>query len=343
MTAPVYFAGHVHTQDSRMSNNLQGLAHLAVPNHSVHPRPAIGSPSDNDHATSPIYSYQSGFSQNTRGGVSHTTNLRPSTGHGISGMNGVTEHASNMGSLSLRMYSDGQHGEPWNPMRAAYNDSAVDRDSFSDSHMKFGSYRQQQLSDIDSIVGPRSDSGYFTHPAPQSVISNEPEHADKDLPTSMFEISNLNVNSAPSESTTEYLPPPSDPGSVYSGRSQNKSIYQCARCKEVSKCPSDYKYVPVTVPSIIFAHSRSAGNICSNMTSHTHAISRAVDEQHKERGLLRSTTSSGTRRAFIASGSSETRTNARLNIAGIEARFGHVWTTSNNTSVACTETKTKRN
>ncbi|KAK7191653.1 uncharacterized protein CC84DRAFT_598208 [Paraphaeosphaeria sporulosa] len=249
LTAPVFFNGHqaispsVHPQDGRMSNNLQGLSHLAVPSHSGRPRSTIGSPSDTDHATSPIYSYPSGFAANTTGGVSHAANLQTSVGHGMTSVNGVTEHASSMGSLSLRMYSNDQHSEPWNPMRAAYNDTAVDRASFPGSHMKFGPYRQQQISDMESVVGPRSDSGYFTHPAPQSVISNELERADQDLPTGIFEMSNLNVNSAPSESTTEYIPPPSDQASVYSGRSQNqgKSIYLCSKCKEVSKCPSDYK------------------------------------------------------------------------------------------------------
>ncbi|KAL5449444.1 hypothetical protein PMIN06_006824 [Paraphaeosphaeria minitans] len=248
MPAPVFFNGHqaispdVHPQRSRMSNNLQALSHLAVPSHSGR-RSTIGSPSDTDHATSPMYSYQSGFALNTAASISHAANLQSSVGHGTTDVNGVTEHASSMASLSLRMYSNDQHGEPWNPMRAAYNDTVVDRASFPRSHMKFGPYRQQQISDLESVVGPRSDSGYFTHPAPQSVISNEPERADQDLPTGMFEMSNLNVTSAPSESTTEYVPPPSDQASVYSGRSQNqsKSIYVCSKCKEVSKCPSDYK------------------------------------------------------------------------------------------------------
>lgn len=256
MATPIFFNGHhilsstVHPQDSRVTSNLQRLSHLAVPSHSGRPRSTISSPSDADHAMSPVYSYQSGFVPNTTGGISHSSDLQTSADHGMASANGVTGHTSNVGSLSLRMYSNDHHGEPWNPMRAAYSDAAMDRASYPASHMKFGRYRQQQMSDMESVVGPRSDSGYFTHAAPQSVISNEPERADQDLPTGMFEISNLKVHSAPSESTTEYVAPPSDHASVYSGRSQNqsKSIHVCSKCKEVSKCPSDYKYVSSNMP-----------------------------------------------------------------------------------------------
>ncbi|KAF2442202.1 hypothetical protein P171DRAFT_433748 [Karstenula rhodostoma CBS 690.94] len=247
MTGSIFFNGpqaispSVHPHDSSMSNNPQGLSHLVVPSHPGRPRSTISSPNDADHAMSPIYSYGSGFASNTTGAVSRSANLQTSAGHGMASANG--EHGSNIPSLSLRMYRNDQHGEPWNPMRAAYSDTAVDRASFPVSHMKFGPYRQQQISDIESVVGPRSDSGYFTQPASQSVISNELERADQDLSTGIFGMTKMDINSAPSESTTEYVPPPSDQTSVHSGRSQNqnKSIYACSKCKEVSKCPSDYK------------------------------------------------------------------------------------------------------
>jgi hypothetical protein len=228
-----------------MSNNLQGLSHLAVPSPPGRTRSTMSSPSDADHATPSIYSYPSGFAPNAPGGESHPINLQTSTGRGMNTLNGRPDHASSIGSLSLSMYSSDQHGEPWNPMRVTYDHNpAADRSSFPGPNIKFGSYRQQQIPDIESVVGPRSDSGYFTHAAPHSVISNEPERVDQELPPGMFEMPNLNVSSATSEST-EYIPPPSDQASVYSGRSQNqsKSIYVCSKCKEVSKCPSDYKYV----------------------------------------------------------------------------------------------------
>jgi hypothetical protein len=240
-----------------MSNNLQSLSHLAVPSHPGRPRSTTSNLSDGDHATPPIYPYPSGFVPDALGGESHPMNLQTSMGHGMNTLNGRTDHASSVDSLSLSMYRSDQHGEPWNPMRVAYSDPAADRSSFPGSNMKFGPYRQPQMSDIESVVGPRSDSGYFTHAAPHSVISNEPERVDQDLPSGMFEMPNLNVSSATSEST-EYVPAPSDQASVYSGRSQNqsKSIYVCSKCKEVCKCPSDYKYVPIQVYSIVFAHSR---------------------------------------------------------------------------------------
>lgn len=252
MATPMYYSGHTgmpanmhHPSHGRMSsNNLQGLSLLAVPSHPGRPRSTMSSPSDVDHMTTPIYAYPSGFISNSAAGVSH----RP-TGHGVDTISESTTHDHNVGSLPLDMYS-AQHEEPWNPMRVTYSSNAgAERTSFSGPDARFGQYRQQAISDIDeSVAGPRSDSGYFTHPAPQSVISNEPDRAEQELSSDMFRMRNLNVSSAPSEST-EYVPPPSDQASQYSGRSMNqsKNTYTCSKCPEVSKCPSDHKYVPINI------------------------------------------------------------------------------------------------
>jgi hypothetical protein len=132
----------------------------------------------------------------------------------------------------------GMHDEPWSSVRMRNSHVANARSSFSQSNIPYGAYREPPVSDID-----KSDSGYFTHP-PQSVIS-EPRRVGQELPSEMaFQMGNISVTSAPSE-PTEVFPAPSDQTSQYSGRSatQSKATYKCSKCGELSKCPSDYKYV----------------------------------------------------------------------------------------------------
>ncbi|KAF2682432.1 hypothetical protein K458DRAFT_405700 [Lentithecium fluviatile CBS 122367] len=153
------------------------------------------------------------------------------------------DNANPMDPVMSRVYG-GMHDEPWSAVRMRNSSVATARPSYSQPGMTYGSYREQPQSDIDSIA-PRSDSGYYTHP-PQSVISNEPGRVNQELPSDMtFQVGNISVNSAPSE-PTEVFPMQSDQASQYSGRSttQSKTTYQCSKCKEVSKCPSDYKCVP---------------------------------------------------------------------------------------------------
>jgi hypothetical protein len=142
-----------------------------------------------------------------------------------------------------RVYS-GMHDEPWSSVRMRTSNGPTARSSFSQPNVTYGPYRDRPGSDIE-----KSDSGYYTLP-PQSVISNEPGRGDQELPGEMtFQVGNISVNSAPSE-PTEVFPMQSDQASQYSGRSttQSKATIKCSKCKEVSKCPSDYKcvsYLPV--------------------------------------------------------------------------------------------------
>ncbi|KAJ4287179.1 hypothetical protein N0V90_012577 [Kalmusia sp. IMI 367209] len=124
----------------------------------------------------------------------------------MAGRNERTDNVTNVDPIFLRMYG-GHHDEPWSAMRVTdHNGPNSDRSSsFSGSTMNFRQYRKQPGSDLESIVGPRSDSGYYTHPAPHSVMSNEPERADQELPNDMFQLPNLNVSSAPSESTEKHM------------------------------------------------------------------------------------------------------------------------------------------
>jgi hypothetical protein len=152
------------------------------------------------------------------------------------------DNTNPMESVMSRVYS-GMHDEPWSAVRMRHSSVATARPAYSQPNGAYGSYREPPGSDIESIA-PKSDSGYYTH-APQSVISNEPARVDQELPSDMtFQVRNISVNSAPSE-PTEVFPMQSDQASQYSGRSttQVKATYKCSQCKEVSKCPSDYKCV----------------------------------------------------------------------------------------------------
>lgn len=137
-----------------------------------------------------------------------------------------------------RGYVGGMYDEPWSSVRMRNSNVAAARPAFSQSSMNYGPYREHPGSDID-----KSDSGYYTH-RPQSVISNEPGRVDQELPTEMtFNVGNMSVNSAPSEPTEVY--PISDQASQYSSRSasQPKTHFKCSKCKEIMKCPSDFKCV----------------------------------------------------------------------------------------------------
>jgi hypothetical protein len=152
------------------------------------------------------------------------------------------DNTNQMESVMSRVYG-GMHDEPWSSVRMRHSSVTTARPSFPQPNMTYGSYREPPGSDIESIA-PKSDSGYYTHPS-QSVVSNEPARVDQELPSDMtFQVSNISVNSAPSE-PTEVFPTQSDQASQYSGRSttQGKVTYKCPKCKEVSKCPSDYKCV----------------------------------------------------------------------------------------------------
>ncbi|KAF1959317.1 hypothetical protein CC80DRAFT_545688 [Byssothecium circinans] len=165
-----------------------------------------------------------------------------------------------------RVYSN-MHDEPWSSVRMRNptlpSNTGGHPSAYARTDVNYGSYREPgggSTSDIDSGA-PQSDSGYFTHQA-HSVRSNEPERVNQELPASMtFGVHSLNVNTqigstmstATSSEPTEVVYLQSDQASQYSGRSagrspshghasgQGRNSFKCPRCKEVSKCPSDFK------------------------------------------------------------------------------------------------------
>lgn len=219
---------HVQQADSTLDPNLPTM--LAVP-HARRPSSAMSNTTSVDQTSSPVFSHYPEdvvYMSNSTGSV-HNSNPPQNMNYIASRTYGQAPD-----SLFSRMYGD-LHDEPWNPMRMADNRGPP---------LSFGAYRENAASDIDSVVAPRSDSGYCTHPA-QSVISNEPERVDHDMPHGILQIDSLNVGSRTSESVDLSTNLQSDQVSQYSGRSasQSKSAQRCPRCHEVSKCPSDFKYV----------------------------------------------------------------------------------------------------
>jgi hypothetical protein len=153
-------------------------------------------------------------------------------------------------------------------------------------------------SEIESITH-RSDSGYRSY-YPRSVISNDPERVD-DLPVEMAQlVRNLNVHSASSEPMDIFPVASTDQTSQYSGRSTNKGKAEltCEHCPEKSKCKSDHKYGSMRFRKGIAADYQCAENICSNMSSHSNAISPIAREGIK--ALQLKMTLCGIRKVFIA-------------------------------------------
>ncbi|KAF1975146.1 hypothetical protein BU23DRAFT_78906 [Bimuria novae-zelandiae CBS 107.79] len=235
MTAAMY--GHpslpptIQRTSHRVENNLRGPSHLVVPNQQSRSRPSMSSPSHMDPIPSPNFGYNFDFTASSTGSMASSSDPRTSVDHGMNIMSGRKESTANEDPLMMRVYG-GHHDEPWSAMRlTGHEQSNSDAaSSFPGPNMSYRQYRKPA----------GSDSGYYTQPpAPQSVISNEPDRVDQDLPSDMFRMPNLTVSSAPSE-TTEYV---ADHASQYSGRStsHNKSTYKCPRCNETSKCPSDFK------------------------------------------------------------------------------------------------------
>ncbi|KAF2462997.1 uncharacterized protein BDR25DRAFT_116972 [Lindgomyces ingoldianus] len=129
---------------------------------------------------------------------------------------------------------------PWSSERMRNTGSSGGRLSHSQPNMAFGSYREDLRSENESLA-PRSDSGYYTHQT-HSIISHDQERCDQELPSEMFQVGNITVGSASSETTEMYPAPNTDQISQYSGRSTgNGKEFKCPQCQEISKCKSDHK------------------------------------------------------------------------------------------------------
>ncbi|PVH99496.1 hypothetical protein DM02DRAFT_656337 [Periconia macrospinosa] len=136
-------------------------------------------------------------------------------------------------SLYSPVYGVGIHDEPWSSLRTRNNSAPTGSTFIPQSSINYNTYRDGPGSDI-------SDSGYYTHHA--NSVSNEPERVGQELPEMIYDVGKMTVASSSSE-PTEVFPLPSDQTSQYSGRSANtgKAVFKCDICKDVSKCPSDYK------------------------------------------------------------------------------------------------------
>lgn len=243
-TSPYYghpgASSNLHQSSRRPESDIQGPSHLSVPNLHRRSRPSLNGSVEMDQMSSSGFTYPSGFAVNTISSMP-SPESQTNMNHVMNSMHMRTHERPNEDSLMMRVYSS-HHDEPWSAMRLTNSEQVGPHVStFPGSSM---AYRQPNHtgSDLGSALGPTSDSGYYTQPpAPQSVISNEPEHLDQELPSDMFRLPNLTVSSAPSESTECVA----DHVSQYSSRSAShpKSTYKCSRCNEISKCPSDFKYV----------------------------------------------------------------------------------------------------
>ncbi|CAI6332104.1 unnamed protein product [Periconia digitata] len=134
----------------------------------------------------------------------------------------------------------GIHDPPWSAVRLRNNSFPNGTSLFSHPDPNYTTYRDGPPSDLGSGA-PRSDSGYQTQYAPSVTI--EPERPGQDIsPQISIGMGNMTVASSISE-PTEVIPMSSDQASQWSGRSGSvgKSTFFCSVCKEVSKCPSDYK------------------------------------------------------------------------------------------------------
>lgn len=140
-----------------------------------------------------------------------------------------------------RMYR--MSDEPWSTVHLRTSSIAAGRGPNSQPNMQYPYFRSDGPGS-DHSGAPRSDSGYITQQA-QSVISTELEHVDQELPSELFQVGNIHVDSASSEQTEVFPRLQSDQTSQYSGRSTNhgKATFPCSKCREISKCPSDFKCV----------------------------------------------------------------------------------------------------
>lgn len=210
--------------------------HLTIPNQMPRSHSPMSTSDMRPSISSPVYGYPPGF-PNVESTMPHVSNPRTN----------VAPHGQDNSTLLdpgwMRITSG--NNDPWNPL-------SLRRETGSDSSIPqmaaYGTWRQRPLgSETESVLGPPSDSGYYTNPPyhhPSSVISKG-ERPDQDVPIDMYQ---LNVSSAPSESTEAV-----DRASVYSSRS-TKGTFTCSLCKEVSKCPSDFKYVPIEIINDAHAH-----------------------------------------------------------------------------------------
>ncbi|KAF2132852.1 hypothetical protein P153DRAFT_175297 [Dothidotthia symphoricarpi CBS 119687] len=136
--------------------------------------------------------------------------------------------------------------EPWTPHRAMN----AGRNSQCQPGVSYGSFRDRPGSDMESLPA-FSDSGYGASgygsigakPA-HSVISNEPEFTNQELPADVtMQIANMEVESARNE-VPEMMRKPADQVSNHSHQSavQGKHI-KCdfPTCDKVFKCKSDHK------------------------------------------------------------------------------------------------------
>lgn len=231
------------------------------------------------------------------------------------------DNSSNVDPFISRFYGAGIHDEPWSTERMRNSSVATGRSSFSQSGLNFGGYRDIPPSDIESIA--RSDSGYYTREA-RSVIGSEPDRVDQELPSGMtFQMHAINVNSASSEPGESYRLQ-SDQTSQYSAPSQGKTTHKCPKCKETSKCPSDFK----CVHHVSWVGSHADGlyteSICSNMISRIRVITPTVGALQPGKVSLLSMIFSGIRKVFTELGSRKTPISAPLSIAGTGAKFGPV-------------------
>jgi hypothetical protein len=133
--------------------------------------------------------------------------------------------------------------QSWSVYNPRSSDASGTRSSSRQSNVNYRRYHGPR-SDVDSQVLP-SDEGYVSQMIDQSVLSNEPDYVNQELPARiLMQVSNMNVESAGSE------PParsrlPSDQRShtshVSSRSGKSSKPTQCPKCGEVSKCNSDHK------------------------------------------------------------------------------------------------------
>jgi len=96
---------------------------------------------------------------------------------------------------------------------------------------------------LDSEIGSnepgRSDSGYHSHPT-HSLIDLDPELGNREMREVTNQAGNLTVRSTP----TEYHRGKAE--SIHShpaSQTSHGKEFKCHKCKEVSKCRSDHKWV----------------------------------------------------------------------------------------------------
>ena len=148
------------------------------------------------------------------------------------------DNSNGVNPLFDRVYG-GIHDEPWSSVRMRNSSIPNGRSYYAQPDPSYTTYRDYPASDADSGA-PRSDSGYYTHPA--RSVTGEPERQSQELPPEIYAVRKMNVGT-PSSEPTEVYPLQSDQTSQYSGRSGSirQTISRCTPCSEPAKCPSDYK------------------------------------------------------------------------------------------------------